>query len=65
MRERAKRIVGMTLIPVGLSLLVYNLLGYLIAGEGVKVVWEPETRMWISIGAATIAAGVLLYRDGK
>ena len=65
MKERIMRIIGMVLIPVGLALFVYNLLGYEIAGEGVKVVWEQEPRAWISFGVAAVAVGMLLYRQGK
>jgi hypothetical protein len=65
MRIQATRILGMALTLVGVALLVYNQLGYDIGGEGIKVVWYPDTRAWISVGAVALVAGVLLYRQGK
>ena len=48
-----------------MALLVYNLLGFEMYGEGTKVVWASETRVLMSLGAVALVAGILLYRRGK
>lgn len=65
MKVQAMQNLSMALTLVGVALLVYNLLGFEMYGEGAKVVWAPETRGWISLGAVAFVAGVLLLRQGK
>lgn len=63
MKEQAIRLLGMVLMLGGIALLVYNLLGFEMYGDGPKVIWQPETRAWVSAGAVALAAGALLSRQ--
>ena len=65
MKAQVLRMLSPALTLVGVALLVYNLMGSEMYGEGTKVVWAPETRALISLGAVALVAGVLLYRQGK
>lgn len=65
MKTQVLRMLRSGLTLIGVALLVYNLLGFEMYGEGTKVFWAPETRTLISLGAVALVAGVLLYRRGK
>lgn len=65
MNTQVLRMLRPWLTLIGVALLVYNLLGFEMYGAGTKVVWAPETRALISLGAVALVAGVLLYRQGK